>query len=456
MKFSFSLSLLVGVAGMGAAIPSRSHGDMINVDVLVIGGGASGTYAAIELQKMGKKVVVVEAKDKLGGHVDEFSGIDYGVLGYMNSGGITSDFLDYLGVAYTKLPVFTDNVEVYDLKLGAPLPDTIPPPSPEALPLALETWLQTLAQYEQYTQPTLATAADIPAELLQPFAAFVASNQELTPLLPTMFTAISYPNLAQAPLLYAIQEFNSLFIEAVFGLGSEPSGLFKPSSFRNSEIYEKAKICQGTQQRQRGVARYVVSTPDGEVTVKARKVVFSIPPTPENLAPLYPTAKQTAAFDGLTWSDSWPCLIDAPGIAPGTNLWNVDLTQLETGFGLPVTPSIWAYQYSGVSSFYMTAVSGDPGLSLEESQGIITTSIGNLAASGLIGSGDLQFAACASHSMLTMKPAPEGLAAGMYKHMAEMQGYMNTWYVGRTWASDYSSIIWTHVRTIIADMYPEA
>ena len=36
-------------------------------DVCVIGGGSSGTYAAIRLQQMGMDVALIEEKDRLGG-----------------------------------------------------------------------------------------------------------------------------------------------------------------------------------------------------------------------------------------------------------------------------------------------------------------------------------------------------------------------------------------------------
>ena len=63
----FRLLSLVGLfsASVTAAPPSEyshfSHKDTINVDVCIIGGGATGTYAAIRLKEdYGKSVVVVE------------------------------------------------------------------------------------------------------------------------------------------------------------------------------------------------------------------------------------------------------------------------------------------------------------------------------------------------------------------------------------------------------------
>jgi len=71
---------------------SYSKDNIITKDVAVIGGGGSGIYAAANLYKLGKSVVVVEKESITGGHtntyVDQATGvsINYGVQAYWNSG----------------------------------------------------------------------------------------------------------------------------------------------------------------------------------------------------------------------------------------------------------------------------------------------------------------------------------------------------------------------------------
>src|SRR5882762_9070994 len=43
---------------------------VIRRDVAIIGGGSTGTYSAIRLRDLGKSVVVVEAKGRIGGHTE--------------------------------------------------------------------------------------------------------------------------------------------------------------------------------------------------------------------------------------------------------------------------------------------------------------------------------------------------------------------------------------------------
>lgn len=58
-------------------------GSTISRDVCIVGGGSSGTHAAIRLSDIGKSVLVVEQKGRLGGHTetynDPMSGLKYDI-----------------------------------------------------------------------------------------------------------------------------------------------------------------------------------------------------------------------------------------------------------------------------------------------------------------------------------------------------------------------------------------
>ena len=82
-----------GRMGHGAALPaaeidpdSVAADAIITRDVAVIGGGATGTYAAIRLRDLGKSVVVVETNDRLGGHTHTYT--DPGTGGKVDIGVI--------------------------------------------------------------------------------------------------------------------------------------------------------------------------------------------------------------------------------------------------------------------------------------------------------------------------------------------------------------------------------
>src|SRR5882724_8011733 len=81
----------------------------IERDVCVIGGGSSGTFSAVQLRDAGKSVLVIERKQRLGGHtetyVDPATGIptDIGVVVFHSLPVVTNYFARF-GVPLVGLP----------------------------------------------------------------------------------------------------------------------------------------------------------------------------------------------------------------------------------------------------------------------------------------------------------------------------------------------------------------
>lgn len=63
MRLTIPLVLVALVAAAGG--DSDTTDEVINRDVVIVGGGASGAHAAVKLRDMGKTIVLVEKRDKL-------------------------------------------------------------------------------------------------------------------------------------------------------------------------------------------------------------------------------------------------------------------------------------------------------------------------------------------------------------------------------------------------------
>ncbi|MBI2003418.1 MAG: FAD-dependent oxidoreductase [Parcubacteria group bacterium] len=79
-------------------------------DITIIGAGAAGLIAARELAKAGKKVIILEAKDRIGGRI--FS-LDENEFGYQAQGGaefthgevsVTKSLINEAGLTYVSMP----------------------------------------------------------------------------------------------------------------------------------------------------------------------------------------------------------------------------------------------------------------------------------------------------------------------------------------------------------------
>ena len=60
------LALLMQVQGFGQ---STNNDDVTSHDVIVVGAGAAGLYAAKTLQGLGYEVLIIEAADRIGGRI---------------------------------------------------------------------------------------------------------------------------------------------------------------------------------------------------------------------------------------------------------------------------------------------------------------------------------------------------------------------------------------------------
>ncbi|KAL3479555.1 hypothetical protein BJX99DRAFT_255551 [Aspergillus californicus] len=82
-----------------------SEDEVLVRDVCIIGGGSSGTYAAIRLQQLNKSVIVVEKNDHLGGHTETFTdpttgkAVDYGVVNFEET-TISTAYFQHLGIRW--------------------------------------------------------------------------------------------------------------------------------------------------------------------------------------------------------------------------------------------------------------------------------------------------------------------------------------------------------------------
>ncbi len=71
MKFSRSMSRRTAIAGTAsaAALASRPLHAATESDVVIIGAGLSGLYAAMLLEESGYSVSVIEGRDRIGGRL---------------------------------------------------------------------------------------------------------------------------------------------------------------------------------------------------------------------------------------------------------------------------------------------------------------------------------------------------------------------------------------------------
>lgn len=183
--FSVSLSLslfvpaIIAVPGpSGPSGPSNtiinqgdySPADIITRDVLIIGGGSTGTYSAIKLRDLGKSVAVVEPKAVLGGHTETWTDpitkakVDIGVIIFHDLDLVRKYFGRYQ-IPLTKANLGASLTKFYNSRTGKNVPGYVPP-DPN-----LTTYAALLAKFP-YLEAGFDLPDPVPEDLLLSFGDF--------------------------------------------------------------------------------------------------------------------------------------------------------------------------------------------------------------------------------------------------------------------------------------------
>lgn len=248
---SLPILLSVSLTIQAAAFPSPSintadygPSSIIRRDVCVIGGGSSGTYAAIGLRDKGKSVAVIEKQGVLGGHTNTYTDpnngtkVDYGVVVFGNTSIVTSYFGRFDVPLTSGTGSFSTNATIYnvDFRTGKIVPGYVAE-NPTA---AFTAYAAQLAKYPYLSEPGWNLPDPVPAELLMPFGDFV-SKYELGAAVQTINQyAQGFGDILTIPTLYLLKYFNRPVL-----VGAQTA--FLTTARRdNSEIYEKARAELGS------------------------------------------------------------------------------------------------------------------------------------------------------------------------------------------------------------------
>ena len=204
----------------------RDTTETIERDVVVIGGGSSGTYSAVRLQAMGKSVALIEKQNRLGGHVNTYvdpttkKTFDYGVIIFVNI-SVVHNYFNHLDVPLGAFTSFVHNeTTLYaDFEKGTPV-------SAAAFNQgnATEAYAgyQTLLEKYSYLANGFNLPDPVPEELLMPYGALL-EKYKLDPIAyQAFYIDEGAGNVLAQPAIYMLKYFGLLQNEgAVSGYATE-------------------------------------------------------------------------------------------------------------------------------------------------------------------------------------------------------------------------------------------
>ncbi|KAF2097526.1 hypothetical protein NA57DRAFT_41830 [Rhizodiscina lignyota] len=445
--------------------------DIITRDVVIIGGGSSGTYTAIRLQQLGKSVALIERKSILGGHVDTFydpitrQTFDFGVVLFENISVVTNYFahLDVELAKFSSLGVtvqsFADITKMEKLT-NASLP------SPNATAAALTKFGEILNKYPYLYNGFNDLQYPVPEDLLLPFGDFMEKYQLNALAYQVMGFLQGGGNLLNQTSLYvmkylakivgnflkdnflttAAHDNHELYVRALERLGPNENA-FVNASVTEIERCDTNYAYSGHDQGSASIdecdtpVNVVFNIQSGAKLVKASQLVIAIPPLLENLQFLDLSSEERSLFGQFGNTYYWDAVVRNSGIPRNTSISNFDPNAPS---GLPRLPGIYDIGPSGVKDLDIVYYGSPyPVENVEVANDIMDKIAGlvkvynfppNRKKPELVGFHD--------HRPYGLFVSAEVIKNGFYKNLLVLQGRRNTYYTGAAWQVHDSSRIW--------------
>lgn len=431
--------------------------DVIIRDVCILGGGATGTYAAVSLKDKAKSVVVVERHGILGGHTetlytDNDQYVDYGVEGLFDN-ELSRNYFNRLGIDYKLLLPNTLVNQYVDFKTGK----KVSPPAGLLDTAAAAVLYRTAIQKYSYLQDGLYNLPDpVPDELLRPFSEFVEEAGIQGALQFIFMFSHNLGNVLETPLLYVLQSIGIPHIDALLegGYITPKAGMYqlyeKASEVLGSDVIYQSTVNE-TERSDSGVKIVVQSANGARKLIKANQLLVTFVPYKDNLQGFDLATTESSVFGKWDWKGYYVAVVNNTGIPNAVTVLNTDPSNNTPG-NLPLPPFQWALQYLGADGYLASKIVGDKSLTEGQARELVLSDIRRMRTAGTYPGGDPEIVAFGSHVPETLTVSNAEIRGGFYKKLYALQGTKNTFYTGLAFCSDHSALLWAYTETVVQKM----
>lgn len=252
--------------------------------------------------------------------------------------------------------------------------------------------------------------------------------------------------------LFVMQEFSAPMARVLLG---QKEG-WVPSTHRNQDLYDNIATLLGqdvlysttvieSHRTSEGVELLVQNTKGETTRIIAKKLLVSFALTPENTGTLSLSPAEKEIFLTWTLSHGYCGIVTSPFLAPNSSLVNIPSSAIPTNYlAFPSPPFVVRYQYLGDSNFRIL-LTGTENYTLPLAKSLASDTFQTLVAAGVVpqGSDDgLEFKALEEHTTTHQYVPPEEVRNGFYKKLYTLQGERSTWFTGRAWTGQFTTILW--------------
>ena len=428
-----------------------AHSNVIRRDVCIIGGGSTGTYAAIRLREMGKSVVVVEQKDKLGGHTETYidpktgKPVNIGVILWHDT-DIVRNYFAHFNIPLSKGEASSPSVQEFvDFRTGQQVKSYTPSDPTEAL----EMYGAQLAKYP-YLEAGFDLPDPVPSDLVLPFGDFV-KKYNLGNMTQVAFQFGQGLGLLLDQLtIYVMKNFGSGILESI------ATGFLFPTSGDSHELYDKALNELGpdallnssvtcTDRSSPDFVEIRVHNQGEDKLIVADQMILSIPPKLDNLGGFDLSATERALFEQFHNSAYYTGLITNTGLSENVTVTNIGQ---DTPYNLPQLPDLYALNPAGFSGLFSTKYGAPAALSIEQVQADVIATVKRIQHDDP--NVKPEFATFSSHTPFELTVPSDAIKSGFYKQLYGLQGERRTFYTGAAFHTQDSSLLWNFTESVLS------
>ena len=456
LTVSALISIIVSVESLPTINPSDfTAEDVIVRDVCIVGGGSSGTYAAVRLGDLGSSVVVVESEDRLGGmtqtYVDPATNIpvDIGVEVWHNL-TIVKDYFARFDVALVGADSITSNAtnEYADFRTGKLLAGYTAPDPTDAL-----SAYAVLAGKYSYLDTGFYLPDPVPEDLLLPFGEFV-TKYSLEGFVPFVFTfAEGFNDLLNQLTIYVMKYIGPNILNDL------ATGFLTTAKHDNSLLYEAATEYLGdavmlnskvvAMDREGAEFTNIVvqqRVTGRQILIRAKKILITIPPVVEKLSGFDLDDAERSLFTQFSSSGYYTALLRNTGFPNNISFLN---NAVNTPYNLPPQPSVYSFAPTAIPGVQSVFYGGPSNLTDAFVQADIIKSVRELQKANNLPETTPTFAIYSSHTPFELTVPADAIAAGFYSKLYALQGLRNTFYTGAAFHAYDSSLLWEFTEALL-------
>ncbi|KAK4179112.1 hypothetical protein QBC36DRAFT_86095 [Triangularia setosa] len=443
-------------------------------DVVIIGGGASGSYSAVRLREdYNVSVVVIEKNSNLGGHVNTFidpatgRGFDCGVQNWIELGGARA-FFERFGVEMQPNVRSTFETVSVDFTNGQQLTNYSPPSAADRT-AALQRYVAVAESFLPILEPgwwTFPQPQDIPPDLLLPFQDFV-SKHNLTAAVPTFHatTGFGIHDMLGHLSVWFMRSFNVNLARVL--LGAETS--IVPISRKNQDLYDRILTSLGpdaltsttvtsTEERssRKGVTLIVRNSLTGIRTkIVAKRLLYTPIPSEANTSPLDLDREEKSTLSQFDYSASYVGVVSHPSLPLNKSLVNTPISAQPANWpeAIPQYPYNTRFENYANSSYFRIIAVGDQTFTAAQAKKVIEDSFDKLVEGGVVNRTSpperLTFHKFEPHGLVSAYVGKEKLEGGFIQRLNGLQGRRGTWYTGASWGVHLSTSLWIFTDTVL-------